>query len=290
VTRRSPRGTPGLRPALIDLHLHTTASDGRCTPEALVRRAAGAGLTVIAVTDHDTTAAVHDVQRLADACGIECVSGIEVTAIEDGGDVHVLGYFVDPRHEPLQEFLAAQRRSRVTRAIAIADRLRDLGRPIDVRQVLRDAERDSTRAVGRPQIARAMIAAGHAADVTEAFDRWLGRGAPAFVARTGAPPEEVIAVIHDAGGLASLAHPGRTGIDARIEALCRGGLDALEVYHSDHDAAQVARYLAIARDLRRLVTGGSDYHGDPGRALSPGAATLPEDEWLRLRAAGRRHA
>jgi 3',5'-nucleoside bisphosphate phosphatase len=135
-----------------------------------------------------------------------------------------------------------------------------------------------------------MIDAGHVADTREAFDKWLGPDCPAFVPRSGPTPEHVVEAIHRAGGLASLAHPGRTKIDARIPALARAGLDALEVYHSDHDAAAIEAYRAMAIGLSLLITGGSDFHGDPAHGLKPGSAGLPEDDWQRLRAARHRHA
>ena len=240
----------------------------------------------MAVTDHDTTAAVADVRAQALAAGIEAVPGIEITSIESGRDVHILGYFIDPEAGPLQTFLAAQRRNRVTRVEAIAARLHELGLPVDIRKIL-DEVGDSTRTVGRPHVARAMIDAGYVAGITEAFDKWLGRHAPAFVPRSGASPEDVIETIHAARGLASLAHPWRTGIDARIPALRAAGLDAIEAFHSDHDPAQIERYRTMAQELRCLVTGGSDFHGDPARDLRPGAATLPVADWERLSAAGR---
>jgi len=275
---------------LIDLHLHTTASDGRCTPVELVNRAAGAGLTVLAVTDHDTTAAVSDVQRLATARGIEALAGIEVTAVEGGRDVHVLGYFLDPDEPALMQFLNAQRERRVVRVRLIAARLAELGVPIDLPALLDEAQRQSGRSIGRPQIARALQRAGHVADTREAFDRFLSNSGPAFVSRPGSSPEDVIAIIHRAGGLASLAHPFRTRMDARIPALAEAGLDALEVYHSDHDAVAVGRYARLASELGLLMTGGSDFHGEPAHGLEPGAATLPSAEWRRLSAARHRHA
>jgi len=135
-----------------------------------------------------------------------------------------------------------------------------------------------------------MVDAGHVANTQEAFDKWLARDRPAFVPRSGPSPEHVVDAIHRAGGLASLAHPGRTQIDARIPALARAGLDAIEVYHSDHDAAAIERYRLVAQDLALLATGGSDYHGEPGHGVRPGDATLPHDEWKRLNAARHRHA
>jgi predicted metal-dependent phosphoesterase TrpH len=130
-----------------------------------------------------------------------------------------------------------------------------------------------------------MIAAGHVADTREAFDKWLGRGGPAFVPRTGAGADTVIDVIHQAGGLASLAHPGKIHIDERIRSFKDAGLDALEAFHADHDAALTERYVGLARDLGLLLTGGSDFHGDPAHGREPGSVTLPAAEWDRLRTA-----
>jgi predicted metal-dependent phosphoesterase TrpH len=276
--------------SLTDLHLHTTASDGRLSPSELVDEAARAGLTVIAVTDHDTTAAVGEVQQVARTRGIEAVAGIEVTAVENQRDIHVLGYFLNPGDEAFGRFLAAQRGARVQRALAIAERLEELGMPTDLGPWLTDEANRSGKSIGRPQVARAMVLAGHVADMQEAFDKWLANDRPAFVTRTGPPPEQVIEAIHRAGGLASLAHPGRTLIDGRIRDLAAAGLDAIEVYHSDHDAAAVERYGAMARELDVLITGGSDFHGDPARGVRPGSATLPDEQWQRLRAARHRHA
>jgi 3',5'-nucleoside bisphosphate phosphatase len=276
-------------PPRIDLHLHTTASDGRSTPAGLVSIASRVGLTVMAVTDHDTVAAVREVQAEGAGAGIEVVPGIEVTAVENGHDVHMLGYFLHPDDAALAGFLARQRETRVTRIEAIGRRLAELGLPVDVAALLAEAGAGGGRSIGRPQVARAMMAAGHVAGVREAFDRWLGRDRPAFVPRTGASPEEVIHILHRAGALVSLAHPGRTRIDGRIPALRDAGLDALEVYHSDHDERLVARYAAMASDLGLLRTGGSDFHGDPVYGVEPGGATLPPREWERLLEARDRH-
>jgi predicted metal-dependent phosphoesterase TrpH len=274
----------------VDLHLHTTASDGRCTPLELVEQAAAAGLTVMAATDHDTTAAVEEVRVRAAERGIEAIAGIEVTAVEDGRDIHVLGYFLNPSDPSFLAFLAGQRRTRVERVHAIAAKLLELKMPVDLSGALAAADIRSGRAIGRPQVARAMIEAGYVANTREAFDKWLGRDQPAFIPRSGPSPETVIATIHRAGGLASLAHPGRTLIDARIPALRAAGLDGLEAYHSDHDAAAAEGYCRMADDLGLLVTGGSDYHGDPGLRVSIGSSTLPAEAWHRLHAARHRHA
>jgi 3',5'-nucleoside bisphosphate phosphatase len=281
---------PGSGSTRVDLHLHTTASDGRCTPLELVEQAAAAGLTVMAATDHDTTASVEEVRVRAAERGIDAIAGIEVTAVEDGRDIHVLGYFLNPSEPSFLAFLASQRRTRVERVHAIAARLVELGMPVDLRDAFAAAGVQSGRAIGRPQVARAMVDAGHVANSREAFDKWLARDQPAFVPRSGPSPETVIATIHQAGGLASLAHPGRTLIDARIPSLRDAGLDALEAYHSDHDAPTAVGYRRMADDLGLLVTGGSDYHGDPAHGVSIGASTLPDDAWQRLQAARHRHA
>jgi len=275
---------------VIDLHLHTTASDGRLTPGELVERVRAAGVTVLAATDHDTTASYPDVRASAAAHGMEAVAGIEITAVDEGRDVHVLGYFLDPDDPGLLAFLARQRQTRIERVHRIAARLAELGAPIDVDGLLAEAARNPGRSVGRPQVARALEAAGHVASTQEAFDRFLAGDAPAFVSRPGSPPEDVVAIIHRAGGLASLAHPGRTRIDHRIADLAHAGLDALEVHHSDHDAATVERYARTAEELGLLMTGGSDFHGEPSRGVEPGAAVLPPAEWARFRAARHRHA
>jgi predicted metal-dependent phosphoesterase TrpH len=275
---------------VIDLHLHTTASDGRLTPSELVDVSAAAGLSVVAVTDHDTMASVAEVQRLAGARGIDAISGIEITAVDSGGDVHVLGYFADPEDEALSAFLSRQRASRVARVVAIADRLTSLGFPIDIESVLADARRVAGRSIGRPQVARAMVVAGHVRSTREAFDRWLGDGLPGFIPREGARSEEVVAVVHRAGGIASIAHPGKSISDARLAALRDAGLDAVEAFHPDHDKARVAHYIALAVRLDLLLTGGSDFHGDPSHGLAPGSVTLPAAAWLRLSDARGRHA
>ena len=242
----------------------------------------------MAVTDHDTTAAVEEVETLARARGIDAITGIEITAIDAGRDVHVLGYFVEPRDSALSAFLASQRAARVARVEAIGHRLASLGLPIDLESLMSEARQQTGRSIGRPQVARAMVKAGHVADTREAFDRWLGRGLPAFIPRKGADSERVIAIIHEAGGIASIAHPGKSITDERIRVLRENGLDAIEAFHPDHDGALVKHYVTVAGALGLLMTGGSDFHGDPSHGSAIGAVTLPEPEWQRL-SDGRRH-
>lgn len=265
---------------MIDLHMHTTASDGRCSPTELVSRAAAAGLTTMAVTDHDTVGGCCEASAAASAAGIAFVPGIEITAIRAGGDVHVLGYFVDVESPSLQSFLATQRARRVDRLRAIITRLRGFGIELDEQAILRPGLADSTKSAGRPWIARALVAKGVVASTNEAFDKWLAQGRPAFVPRAGAPPEDVVAQIHEAGGLASLAHPGPLKHDDWIPELAAGGLDAIEVYHSEHDASMTATYLSFAKRLGLGITGGSDYHADDGHGgVELGAVALPREDF-----------
>ena len=268
---------------MIDLHTHTTASDGRCTPAELVARAASAGVSVLSVTDHDTVAACEVAAAACVASGIEFVPGIEITAVRDEADVHVLGYFVDARSEALHAFLSEQRQRRIDRIRRMLDRLADLGVRLDAEAILKPALDDTGKSVGRPWIARALVAAGYVKTTDEAFSSWLARGRPAFVPREGAGSEHVIERIHDAGGLASLAHPGLVGHDEWIPGLAASGLDAIEVYHSSHDAAATARYRAIAARLGLAVSGGSDYHADQSHgAPHPGSVSLPREAYDRL--------
>jgi 3',5'-nucleoside bisphosphate phosphatase len=273
---------------VIDLHLHTNASDGLLSPEALVARVADAGVTVMAVTDHDTVAGLDRAQAAAGARGIRLIAGIEITAVEGGRDVHVLGYFIDRAHRPLAEFLDAQRADRRRRVRAMAARLASLGLPIDLDDVM---ARHAGHAVGRPALAKALVRGGHVATIAEAFDRYLGTGGAAFVPRLGAPVAGVVNVIREAGGLASIAHPGLLRDPSLLDRLLTGGSaapDAIEVFHSDHDPAVTAGLLALADSRGLLVTGGSDFHGDTaGRAVGLGRIALPADRFERLAARAR---
>jgi predicted metal-dependent phosphoesterase TrpH len=258
---------------LIDLHMHTTASDGRLTPAELAARASAAGLTTISVTDHDTVASIADATSAAQPLGIRVVPGIEITAVDQGRDVHVLGYFFDPDSAGLAAFLVDQRALRVARVRAIAARLAAQKLLIDVDGLLSAAALRPGSSVGRPQIARELVRLGHVRSVQQAFDLWLASGRPAFVARSGPSPTDVITTIHAAGGLASLAHPGVTMRDDLIAPLAEAGLDALEVYHSDHSAEDTVAYQRTAVRLGLLVSGGSDFHGEDSVKSEPASAT-----------------
>jgi predicted metal-dependent phosphoesterase TrpH len=267
---------------MIDLHLHTTASDGLLRPRLLVQRAAAAGLTTIAITDHDTVGGVREAVEAGAELGVRVVPGIEITAVENHRDVHVLGYFLDPDNPVLTTFLQAQRSDRIRRVREIGSRLAGLGYRIEIEPLLAAAAH-SSRSIGRPAIADALVAGGHTVDRNEAFARLLGRGCPAFVPRTGVAGAVVTETVHAAGGVASLAHPGIAADDALIESLAARGLDAIEVWHSDHTPQQQTHYAALADRLGIAKSGGSDYHGDGlHRACRLGGVLLPPAEFARL--------
>jgi predicted metal-dependent phosphoesterase TrpH len=273
---------------VIDLHLHTTASDGTLTPSELVARARSAHLSIIAITDHDTTAGTQAARDAARAADLELIPAIEISAVADGRDVHMLGYFIDPAAPSLLAFLEAQRAERLRRVAEMGRRLTALGCPIDVEPILEAGGRG--RSVGRPQIADALIASGFAVDRDDVFARFLGYGAPAFVPRCGASPFDAIRAVHDAGGVVSMAHPGLTGRDDLIPVMTAMGLDGLEARHSDHDEETEARYRTLAAELGVFTTAGSDYHGDVGhRAGKLGEVVMPSADFEALwRAAERR--
>jgi 3',5'-nucleoside bisphosphate phosphatase len=273
---------------VIDLHLHSSASDGLLAPADLVRRVAAAGVTLCSLTDHDTVAGLAAAAAEAARCGLGFITGIEITAVADGRDVHVLGYGFDPASAPLEAFLCAQREERRLRVRRLLDRLGELGMPLDESRVLAAptaACGTSTRTLGRPHVARAMVDARYVASVAEAFDSWLGSGRPAFVSRAGASPAEVVGIVQRAGGVAAMAHPGITKRDDLAPGLAAAGLDALEVWHSEHDEAQSQRYRETASALGLLMTGGSDFHGDTaGRVCGLGSVGTPRDAFDALAA------
>lgn len=243
-----------------DFHLHSTASDGVRAPAWVVETAAANGVRTLALTDHDTTAGLAEAGAAAEAAGLRLLSGIELSADLDGLDVHLLGFGFDVAHAPLQEYLAEQREGREGRMRRVVRALADHGLPLDPERVLAIAGEAS---VGRPHIARAMVEAGHAASVADAFDRWLGNGRPAHVTRERLSPTDAIALLHEAGGAVFAAHPIYLGEDSDdiVRALAGAGLDGIETYYKHYDAETVAAHHALALELGLAESGGSDYHG-----------------------------
>lgn len=274
---------------MIDLHLHTTASDGTLSPAQLVARAHAAGLTTISITDHDTVAAIAEVTELASAMSMRVIPGIEITAVDEGRDVHMLGYFFDPGSATLAALLERQRALRVARVREIGVRLAALGMPVDVESVLLGAAARPGSSVGRPQVARGLINAGYVTSVQQAFDLWLATGRPAFVPRTGPSPASAVKAIHEAGGVASMAHPGVTQRDELIQPLIASGMDAIEVYHTDHTPEAQQNYQMIAQRHGVAMTGGSDFHGDETRRNTLGIVTLPHQAFDALTLVHERH-
>lgn len=267
---------------MIDLHMHTTASDGRSEPATLVREAWARGIRTMSVTDHDTTAGTAAAAAECERIGMGFVPGIEITAVSDHKDVHVLGYGVGAQSGALATILAAQREQRVARAREIADRLARAGAPIDIESLLEASRQQFAKSLARPQIAQALIAAGHAQTVAEAFERFLGEHCPAYVPHLGASPAEVVKAIASAGGVASLAHPGYSNADALIPLLVEAGLPCVEAIHSSHDDKATERYLQIAKRYDLAVTGGSDYHGEGTRRSEFFGVTALPSEYYQM--------
>jgi predicted metal-dependent phosphoesterase TrpH len=271
-------------PVSIDLHLHTTASDGQCAPEQLVRLASDAGIRVLSVTDHDTRAGHAAAAAAAATFGLTFIPGIEITAVYEGRDVHVLAYGLPEDAPALETRLRAQRRLRVERAMTIAERLAECGAAIDIDELVALAG-SGGKAIARPQIAKMLVTAGHAASIGEAFERYLGEHCRAYVAHSGASPLEVVSLVGALNGVSSLAHPGRLNRDELIGPLVDAGLDCIEAYHSSHDLETETRYLAVARHHGLAVTGGSDYHGETARGAEHfGKVGLPLDRFREFAA------
>ena len=262
-------------PRHVDLHAHSTASDGTATPTGAVEAAHRAGVVALALTDHDTLAGVPEAQVAADRLGLRLVPGVELSVHQEGVEVHLLGLHIRDV-AGLQTELEAIRDQRRLRAIAMVEKLAAAGAPIAIEAVLAEA---AGGAIGRPHVARALVAAGHVKDQREAFDRFLAAGRPAYVDKARLEIADGIAMVHRAGGLAIIAHPGAEGRRERIEPLVPMGLDGLEVRHPSHSAEDVKRLDALAQHFGLVVSGGSDWHGAMQGPRVLGAMRVPE-AWL----------
>ncbi|MCC7381801.1 MAG: PHP domain-containing protein [Deltaproteobacteria bacterium] len=253
---------------MLDLHSHTTASDGLLLPAALVARAAAAGVQALAVTDHDTLAGLVAAREAAAAVGIEIITGVELSATRaDGSSLHVLGYLFDELDAALGEVLWKLSDARQVRNARIAERLSLLGMPIDFASMVAAAAATQGQ-VGRPHFARAMVARGYVQSEEEAFARWLGDGRPACVERFVLSPAEAIEALHRAGGIAVLAHPLAYGrapeqADRLLKELAGAGADGVEVYYPDHTPGEEAMLRALATRHGLMEAGGGDFHAEP---------------------------
>jgi hypothetical protein len=268
-------GAGGSQHEFVDLHTHSTASDGARLPADVARAARASGLVAFALTDHDTVAGLADASAAGAQLGIRVVAGVELSAVEGDIETHILGLHLSDLSE-LEHRLVALREMRVTRAVRIVERLNTLGVAVTFDAVLQQA---AGGALGRPHVARALIAGGWATDFRAAFDRYLGNGRPAFVAKERLPLTEAVGLIHRAGGLAVLAHPGPLGTRDRIAALVNAGLDGLEILHPSHSWDDSQRLDALAGEFDLVRSGGSDWHGAPDGARSLGMMRVPS-QWL----------
>ena len=270
---------------MIDLHSHSTASDGSDEPVALVQRAAAVGVKALALTDHDTQSGVRAAQLEANGLGIELIPGTELSLGWEGGAMHVVVLFLEPGPGPLQDRLSALRDARDARNLEILEALISLGLPVPAEEVFAVASGES---VGRPHIAAAMVSRGYVSSIAEAFDLYLGWGRPAYRPRWRLAPEEGIALALESGGVPVLAHPHTLGLNNSEEVsitlrrLKGAGLRAMECYYPLYSPIEREGYAALAARFGLLPSGGSDYHGSfkPGIELGVGRGNLLVPEGL----------
>jgi len=247
---------------LADLHIHSTYSDGVYRPCELASMAKSAGISVMALTDHDTLKGLPEMARAAKCFGIDFIPGVELSTRWENRQVHILGYGIDQRNGLLAERLADLRNARRNRLLKIISRLHEMGMDVEV-----PVPEEGYRAVGRPHIARAMVTQGYVKTVQEAFDLYIGEGKPAYQPQTKMTPAEAVAVIHQAGGLAVQAHPDEIGDHPMaLRLIDTLPYDGLEIFHPSASEKNVeAFWMRAATERNLLVTGGSDYHGNAGR-------------------------
>lgn len=272
------------RPIRADFHTHSTASDGTFAPADLLRQASRRGLSILALTDHDTTLGLAPAAAAARELGIRLIPGIELSTDVEPGEIHILGYGIHPDERTLQDTLTTLRRARETRIDRMVERLRSIGVNLD-----RDTIRPNTPggSVGRPHVAQAMIAAGYVTSVSEAFERYIGNGKPGYIPSQRLTPVEAVRLIVSAGGIAIHAHPLTSPLfPDNLDELVDAGLAGIEAYYGEYTPAQRERLAAIGTERELLISGGSDFHGEHykhGRDL--GAVDIPEPITLALLAA-----
>lgn len=283
---------------MIDLHVHTSMSDGTTSPREVVRLAASIGLRAIAVTDHDTVDAVASAQEEGRSQGVEVVAGVEISSQWQTGILHILGYFVNPGDRKLLDALEQLRIGRVERVPKIVSKLRDQDVIIRVEDVHREA---AGGVPGRPHVANVMLQQGVVKSLQEAFDRYLKKGAPAYVEKVKLPPDEAVAVIVEAGGVAVIAHPyslklnDPDSLEQVVKKLAAMGIQGIEAFYPRHTREQTKMYLDMATRLNLVATGGTDFHGGNKPTIKlgiiPGQAPLPYsilEDLIRVRSGRRR--
>jgi predicted metal-dependent phosphoesterase TrpH len=274
---------------MIDLHSHTLHSDGQRTPRELFAEARAAGVAVLSVTDHDTVSGLAECAEAALGAGVRLVPGIELSAELHGREVHVLGHFIDPTSAPLRALadeMLVERRERMERMVVRAN---ESGMKITMDAVIAHSGGEN---LGRPHLARALVGAGYAASVKDAFDRYLKTRGALFVDRRRLTAQAAIELVHAGGGTATIAHPGANKISRQELSVLAGlGLDGVEAFHPEHVPSQAEAYERWSAELSLLITAGSDYHGplvQPGRKL--GDRSLASDRFAALEERARGHA
>ena len=273
----------------MDLHSHTTASDGSLSPEQLVIQAARQGLRVLAITDHDTTEGLPPAMSEARRWDLTVVPGVEISTISGPEEIHLLGYFVDLGNVALQELLARTRQARWDRAQKMLARLADLGLPLEWERLSEIASESAS--IGRPHVAATMLEAGYVGSFNEAFDMWIGRGRPAYIERYKLAPEEAIQLVRQSGGLPVLAHPyfctwrgectAALDLGHWLPRLRAAGLEGIEAYYPRYTRSLNRKLLGLAIEHGLLITGGSDFHGGLlGQGL--GSVDVPWAVWEGL--------
>lgn len=271
----------------IDLHMHSTASDGALAPSALLERCAAAGLRVVSLTDHDSTEGLAEAQQVADQLGITLIPGIELGTDVTDGEIHILVYFPDITNREFQDVLLGLRDSRVGRARRMVEKLAALGKPIEFERVLEIA---GDGAVGRPHVAQALVEAGHVESMREAFDSYIGHGGLAYAERMSFTPVEAVAFGRKYGGLPVFAHPYTTpDFPKWLPELSAAGLAGIECFYQGYDKVRIEEVRALALKHGLLLTGGTDFHGTGNwTEYGPGTTSVPELVLEPLfRAAGR---
>jgi predicted metal-dependent phosphoesterase TrpH len=262
-------------PAFVDLQVHSTASDGALAPAAVVQAAADAQLYAIALTDHDTVDGLDEAIDAGERLGVRIVPGVELSTHFDDDELHLLGLHLQSR-DAMRDALADLRQQRIARAEKIVATLNAHSIPITLDAVLQEA---GGGAVGRPHIARVMLAGGYVREFREAFDKWIGWGRPAYMAKDKWDVADAIALVHKAGGLAVWAHPGESATPTRIQRLADAGLDAVEVLHPSHPPYLVQRLFDHTEKAGLLPSGGSDWHGTQEGPRKLGGQLVPK-VWL----------
>ena len=269
----------------IDLHVHTTASDGASTPKELVNTCIDLGLKTIAVTDHDNVTSVEEVQRLGQEQGLEVVPGIEISTYRGEAEYHILGYFVDLENDALLGLTEAILDSRVERTHKMIEKLTEMGYPLEFKDVKKYATGVS---LGRPHVARAMVEKGYIEKIGDAFtEEFIDGGGKAYVEKKNILPAEAIEVISKANGIPVIAHPyiinhGKALAREEIARLKKVGLKGVEVYQTKHNEKVTKKYKKIAEELDLLITGGSDYHGENSPGILPGDTGMTQEEFDQL--------